>query len=166
MFFIWCLLRNLSGLCWQSLLRRGVLEVKTTSSLLHSLSPGSSSDPWCISHPSSNLQKPFLGSCEKHRKWVLFSTPCSFFFLFVLWVLSFLSRKTVPVKLMFWQGVSAQNKSNSFFLYVSTAFLQSSLLPVSTPHCLTGNGYYLPPPMSPPPQALIHLGKVHSTLCF
>lgn len=47
--------------------------------------------------------------------WVLFF----FFFLF--------SRKTIPVKLMFWREFSSQSQSNSFCLYLSTAFLQSSL---------------------------------------
>lgn len=89
---------------------------------------------------------------------LLFSTPCSFFFLFVLWVLSFLSRTTVLAKLMFWQGFSSQNKSNSFFLYVSTAFFTELPLPVLTPQCLTGKSSY--PPCCPFPRLPLHPGRV------
>lgn len=71
-------------------------------------------------------QQPFLGLMWDMKTACLsFSILYSFFFLFILWVLSFLSRKTVPVELMFWQGFSSQNKSNSFFLYVSTAFYKA-----------------------------------------
>lgn len=93
-------------------------------------------------------QKPFLGLMwDTKKEGLSFSILCSFFFLFILWVLSFLSRKTVPVKLMFWQGFSSQNKSNSFFLYVSTAFYKAPFTCFDT---TVFNRKQLLPPWSPP----------------
>lgn len=62
---------------------------------------------------------------KEESRCLSFSISYMFLSLFILWVLFFLFRKTAPVKLMFWQGFSSQSKSNSFFLYLSTAFYKA-----------------------------------------
>lgn len=53
-----------------------------------------------------------------------FTSSRMLLFLVILWGIFFFlfSRKTIPVKLMFWQEFSSQSRSNPFCLYLSTAF--------------------------------------------
>lgn len=111
----------------------------------------------------------FRGGCHKpflELMWDTKKARLSFpilylsFFLFILWVLSFLSRKTVPVKLMFWQGFTSPNKSNSFFLYVSTAFYKAPFTCLDT--TVLNRKQLLPPGCPPPPAS--PLPRLHCVL--
>lgn len=68
----------------------------------------------------------------------------------------FLSRKIVPVKLMFWQGFSSQSKSNPFFLVPFHCILQSSLCLFWHHRVLTGNSCYLLIPLFLSPNLKLH----------